>query len=977
MKRSLAFVVVSCLVGGVLSGTVSGAASAAPVAPSVPEVMFTGGLLSSERAQQLAVSSDREVLTSDALSETTSVTAEPDGSFAYESDSVPVRTEQDGNWVPIDTTLSEGDSGYLEPAATTVPVRLSEGGSDTLAQVQTADGSWVSETWPLGDLPTPTVEGNSATYADVLPDVDLQLTADSSGFSEVFVVKTPEAAENPEVQQLTLGVEGATVTDASGGGTVAEAADGSTLVSSTPMWWDSTAGGNVDGAQDALGSRPLESTADDGQVVLDVASVTGQSDLQYPLYVDPDWNQSFSRNAYWYIDSDYPNTTYLNGAQGTTEERVGYINSAYTTDGSHTARAFYKFITNWFYGKEGDMVVNSAVFNTTETWAFNCTASTVKAYQVYGVGIGDTWNETPLSVFTNSNAAFLQSKTVAYGGHSGCPSHAVGFDARNAMHHIFSTSNGITDLGLKAADETDSESWKRFSPSATLVIHYDRYPTASDPTIVSPARFCGTSSDPAWINNATDPIQLGAKVTDPDGTNTEQVDATFSVEQTSSPGTVYASGTSLMGDQTSDPQNAKYTFDVGKFPEGDYQWSAVGGDAAGQASLAPTATCYFSVDDTGPGHPSASLTSVGTPVVGQPITVHATAPATDHATGFIYWWVEGTAANVPTSVPVPGATVVNGEATGEPLTCGASDGTSHYACVQGVDSSDPSLVYADLTTVAPIDNTSTLWVETVNRAGIISVPGSTLGADDVPVTAADDTANVADAVGHRWFDDIDSGTSPVSIPDKRGTGGVPLSINDASRVVSTLADAVPNDPGETPTPVFSIPSSGYTVGSSGVASAASAVDLSKAFTLSAWLRPMSGSGTSRIALSGTDGAGHGYTLGLNASNQWTFCLVDTTTSCATSGATATITYWYFVTGVWDPVNQQLRVYVGTLAGVAGSAAPPTGVPISTASASVRIGADLSGATVASQWLGEIGAESVYPGVASNAQISNLSNLNAP
>ena len=166
----------------------------------------------------------------------------PDGTMQYEASTLPVRVEQDGDWVPVDTTLTEvGD--WLEPAASAAPVRFSTGGSDQLAQVQTETGEWITERWPYGTLPTPAVDGDTATYPNVLPGVDLKMVATKTGQASIYVVKTEKAAQSTKLDDLHVIIEDAELTTKPNGAVEAELADGSQIVAGQPLWWDSSDGG--------------------------------------------------------------------------------------------------------------------------------------------------------------------------------------------------------------------------------------------------------------------------------------------------------------------------------------------------------------------------------------------------------------------------------------------------------------------------------------------------------------------------------------------------------------------------------------------------------------------------------------------------------------------------------------------------------------------------------------------------------------
>ncbi|MEO9240223.1 MAG: LamG domain-containing protein, partial [Jatrophihabitantaceae bacterium] len=140
----------------------------------------------------------------DQTTETTQVMANPDGSFTLTSTREPIRVNQDGNWTPIDTTLASNSDGTLSPQATIADLTFSGGGSGPALTIADPDnGNAISFTWPT-PLPTPTIDQDTATYSDVLPGVDLKLTAAAASYSEVLVVKDATAAANPALDQLNL-----------------------------------------------------------------------------------------------------------------------------------------------------------------------------------------------------------------------------------------------------------------------------------------------------------------------------------------------------------------------------------------------------------------------------------------------------------------------------------------------------------------------------------------------------------------------------------------------------------------------------------------------------------------------------------------------------------------------------------------------------------------------------------------------------
>ncbi|WP_146116763.1 hypothetical protein [Microbacterium sp. MYb64] len=175
--------VVSTLVCILVVGSVS-AAQAEPRANANQSGTLATSLaplsgVTTASALSRAASKGAPVVVDDLTTPTSVTRAMPDGSMQLEQSTVPVRVPRDGGWVDVDTEL-ERDGDWFSPTASVAGVRFSSGGSDVIAQTQTTSGEWVSERWTQGTLPTPTVEGDTATYAEVLPDVDLKLTATSN-----------------------------------------------------------------------------------------------------------------------------------------------------------------------------------------------------------------------------------------------------------------------------------------------------------------------------------------------------------------------------------------------------------------------------------------------------------------------------------------------------------------------------------------------------------------------------------------------------------------------------------------------------------------------------------------------------------------------------------------------------------------------------------------------------------------------------
>jgi hypothetical protein len=167
------------------------------------------------------------------------------------------------------------------PAASVAEVAFSAGGTGALVTLTRA-GKTFTLSWP-GVLPAPAVAGDSATYAEVLPGVDMVVRATHSGFTHVLVVKTAKAAANPALRGIRLGVGGDARISGLPDGSLRAVAGDTVLASAAPAaMWDS----NRTLSSGAIGGDgPAGAGAD---VVLDPSTAAAAGDAARTARVETD-----------------------------------------------------------------------------------------------------------------------------------------------------------------------------------------------------------------------------------------------------------------------------------------------------------------------------------------------------------------------------------------------------------------------------------------------------------------------------------------------------------------------------------------------------------------------------------------------------------------------------------------------------------------------------------------------------------------
>ncbi|CCH89273.1 exported protein of unknown function [Modestobacter italicus] len=396
--------------------------------------------------------------------------AQPDGTVTVETSAGPVRTEVDGDWVPVDTTLEFTADG-VQPKAITGDITFSDGDAGA-PMAALGDGEEISVQlgWD-GDLPRPVLEEDTATYRNVLPAVDLVLTATRQGFTQHLVVnQLPDAATLAALSTLEfpLSSDGATVSEAPGGHL--EVREGTDVVgtANAPLMWDARTdphtGDPAVTAPVGLDLAPPTAADTEATVVLTPpqAFLTDPATV-YPVTIDP--TQTLGLLGDTFVQNNIANTP----QGGSTELRVGSPNGGGQVDRSlllfDVAPAMNKF-------------VQSAQLSLFENYSYSCTARWVDIRDADWFDPNTvTWNNQP------GIGGIVANANVALGYSAGCPANWVNFNMTNWLGQYADERTAYygpqMSLAVMAGSETDSLAWKKFNSGnaggnvPTLTFSYD------------------------------------------------------------------------------------------------------------------------------------------------------------------------------------------------------------------------------------------------------------------------------------------------------------------------------------------------------------------------------------------------------------------------------------------------------------------------------------------------------------------------
>ncbi|GAA3273475.1 hypothetical protein GCM10020218_018230 [Dactylosporangium vinaceum] len=580
-----------------------------------------------------------------ATTATDTLAANPNGTLTLNRTVVPVRKQIAGVWTPLDATLQPNPDGSLSPKVATSDLRLSGGGNRSLAQM-TRRGGTLGLDLPFS-LPVPTLSGATATYPNVLPDVDLQVTAtDQGGFSEVLVVRTAQAAANPLVRQLAmpLTISGLTISaDVSGNLKAADRTGQAVFAANAPMMWDAavpaapgvtaqrkTAGGamvRVDpgtgapvdssaaGPGVAAHTAPIDVTVGGNTLTLTPdAGLLGATSTVFPVFIDPSWNPV--AGAYATVTSLHSATNYWNS----TPDPDGHLQVGHNS--SINSRTLLNFPIN--VGSLSGATISSATLYLFEVYASDCTARQMNIYAPSttlssGNANWNTWNGV------NWGSA-VGSASTQTGYNSSCPNGTgVGADVTGAVIGAVNAGRTVQTFGLRTSNESDLLNYKEFlasgSSAPSMSIVYNHPPNTPSGLRTSPVTTC--AGTPTTVGDGL--VSLYAPVSDPDGGN---VGVAFKIWRTSD-GQV---------EKTSDPAvltAASGTTAVLQVPEltlktasgsvvTSFSWAVYVTD--GSINSAWSTTCTFNFDPTRPGTPV--VTRPASPAMGQAATFTIAKPVT-------------------------------------------------------------------------------------------------------------------------------------------------------------------------------------------------------------------------------------------------------------------------------------------------------------------------------------------------------------
>lgn len=342
--------------------------------------------------------------------------------------------------------------------------------------------------WP-GTLHAPTVTEDSATYAEVLPGVDLTVRATDVGFTHTLVIKSAEAAAQSGVAEVRFQL-GGTARISSGGGVLAVLGPDSVLASTEPaVMWDSRTApvalsrsasverqvastSTPEGAGDAARIAPVSVALAGGDLVLRPDAKL-LKEAVYPLYVDPAW--SVLKGKWAYATGNNSNNTDYSRA------RVGL-----SPDTGALYRSFFQFSTvaNGVSLSKKHIESARVEMNLDHSWDCDSTVTSMYWTSAINATMKANWSKMKLLRFLDT-ASGHANEAGGCGNYQGDMD--MIFDGADVTQFVRDAANGswtaltvgFTARASDGSGESTQSRWKKFYPKdAKLYVDYDTPPGA-------------------------------------------------------------------------------------------------------------------------------------------------------------------------------------------------------------------------------------------------------------------------------------------------------------------------------------------------------------------------------------------------------------------------------------------------------------------------------------------------------------------
>lgn len=494
-------VTVLLLTGGLVAPATGGAAAPSPPEPTAEQTIRAAQVRASRQARETG----QKVLIEEMTTESVKVSATPDGRFESELASGPVRFRENGRWKEVDLTLHRRADGSVAPAAhlhDLVFAGSREAGDGDLASLDVG-GTRRAMRW-TGRLPEPVLDGNRATYPEVLPGIDLVVEAMMTGYEQFTIVKDRAALANYPLAQAALRLGDAASKPDGRGGLIHNS--GSTP---TPLMWDA--------AQDATGMPRnthkvgLVRTGGGFGVAADRDWLHDPA-RRFPITVDPsDQSQSAYGGQDTYVKSSTTTRYYTaheleSGTQNSGGiKRIAYVN--FNATPMHGATIHYANVKLW------------------GTYAASCDNYNMLLFPANTAINSDTyWTNRPDLLDANGNNIGKDANgdaglyAFAASGHSIRPANGVctgqwlDHEARNVFQVAANKSLGVFAVALTPYWDNTNAYYRRFysydhNTHPHAIVSWSFPPTLGDrPT--TPQMSCVVGTGRPVVN--TDRPTLGA-----------------------------------------------------------------------------------------------------------------------------------------------------------------------------------------------------------------------------------------------------------------------------------------------------------------------------------------------------------------------------------------------------------------------------------------------------------------------------------